>query len=187
MAGALAGTSVALSVGALAWAIPLVAASGGLDGYLAALGSQAGEDFAGVEMLYSNPSPRLAAFALLRTFLYPWDSVILGGIVVALAAMGSIALVLRDRRGLTAIALVSVPYLAFHLAFQDTTFVRYALPLVPPTVYLAVCGLEATLRQAALPVAGGSCALVGRVRGSRSGGLRQRAEPDGARGRSHAR
>ena len=155
VAAALAGTSVALSVGALAWAIPLVAASGGLDGYLAALGSQAGEDFAGVEMLYSNPSPRLAAFALLRTFLYPWDSVILGGIVVALAAMGAIALVLRDRRGLTAIALVSVPYLAFHLAFQDTTFVRYALPLVPPTVYLAVCGLEATLRQAALPVAGG--------------------------------
>jgi hypothetical protein len=155
VAGALVGTCVALSVGALAWAIPLVVASGGLDGYLAALGSQAGEDFAGVEMLYLNPSPRLAAFAVMRTFLYPWDSLVLGGIVVALAAIGSIALLLRDRRGLTAIALVSVPYLVFHLAFQDTTFVRYALPLVPPTVYLAVCGLEATLRQAALPVAGG--------------------------------
>lgn len=154
VAGAMVGSSVALTIGALAWAVPLVAASGGLNGYLAAVGSQAGEDFAGVEMLYLNPTPRLAAFALMRTFIYPWDSVVLGGIVVALAAIGVIALLLRDRRALMVVALVSVPYLAFHLAFQDTNFVRYALPLVPPTAFLAVCGLEATLRRAALPVAG---------------------------------
>ena len=154
VAGALVGSGVALAVGVLAWAVPLVAASGGLNGYLAALGSQAGEDFAGVEMLYLNPTPRLAALALIRTFLYPWDSVILGGVIVFLAAIGGIVLLFRDRRGLMAITLVAVPYLAFHLAFQDTNFVRYALPLVPPTVYLAVCGLEATLRRAALPAAG---------------------------------
>jgi hypothetical protein len=154
VAGALIGSSVALAVGALAWFVPLVVVSGGIDAYLAALGSQAGEDFAGVEMLYLNPTPRLATFALVRTFLYPWDSLVLGGIVIALAAIGAVTLLVRDRRGLTIIALVSVPYLVFHLAFQDTNFVRYALPLVPPTVYLAVCGLEATVRRAALPVAG---------------------------------
>ena len=131
-----------------------MAASGGIDAYLAALGSQAGEDFAGVEMLYLNPTPRLVAFALVRTFLYPWDSLVLGGIVIALAAIGTVTLLVRDRRGLMIIALVSVPYLVFHLAFQDTNFVRYALPLVPPTAYLAVCGLEATIRRAALPAAG---------------------------------
>jgi hypothetical protein len=142
VAGALIGSSVAFAVGIAAWAIPLFVASGGVNAYLSALGGQAGEDFAGVEMLYVNPNARLAAFALLRTFIYPWDSLVLGGIVVALAAIGSITLLLRERRTLWAVAMVSVPYLIFHLLFQDTTFTRYALPLVPPVAFLAVCAFE---------------------------------------------
>jgi hypothetical protein len=51
----------AAGLGAAAWAIPLVAASGGLSGYLAALGSQAGEDFSGVVMLRTHRSLRVAA------------------------------------------------------------------------------------------------------------------------------
>ena len=47
-----------------------------------------------------------------------------------------------------------MPYLVFHLLFHDTSFVRYALPLVPPVAFLAVCGLEWIARRAALPVAG---------------------------------
>ena len=152
VAGALMGATMAFGLGVAAWAIPMLIASGGPNAYLAALGSQAGEDFAGVEMLYSNPSPRLAAYALLRTFIYPWDSVALGGIVSALAAVGAIMLLVRDSRAFAAIGLLSVPYLAFHLLFQDTTFVRYALPLVPPTAFLAVYGLDRLLRRAALPV-----------------------------------
>ena len=154
VAGAILGSAVALGVGALTWTIPLIAASGGVDAYLAALGSQAGEDFAGVEMLYSNPSPRLAAFALLRTFVYPWDSIALGSAVCALAVIGAATLVIRDRRTLALAVLVAGPYLVFHLLFQDTTFVRYALPLVPVVVVLAVSGLATLLRQAALPAAG---------------------------------
>jgi hypothetical protein len=129
-------------------------ASGGFDAYLSALGSQAGEDFAGVEMLYSTPSPRLAAFALQRTFVYPWDSIALGSVMCVLAAIGAATLAMRDRRTLVLAALVAGPYLVFHLLFQDTTFVRYALPLVPVVVALAVTGLMAVLRQAALPAAG---------------------------------
>jgi hypothetical protein len=151
VAGALIGSVVAFSVGTLIWAIPLVVTSGGIGAYLAALGSQAGEDFAGVEMLYTNPVPRLAAFALLRTLIYPWDSIVLGAIVVGLALVGVASLMLRDRRSLLAVALLSVPYLAFHLLFQDTTFVRYALPLIPAVAFLVVCGLELLLRRAALP------------------------------------
>ena len=52
------GGAVAFGVGAALWAVPLVVASGGVDAYLAALGTQAGEDFAGVEMLYLNPERR---------------------------------------------------------------------------------------------------------------------------------
>ena len=35
-----------------------------------------------------------------------------------------------ERRTLAAVAAISAPYLVFHLAFQDTTFARYALPVV---------------------------------------------------------
>ena len=142
MIGAMLGATVAFTLGALAWGIPLLVASGGLSAYLAALGSQAGEDFAGVEMLYLNPTPRLAAFALQRTFIWPWDDVWLAGVVLALAAVGGLVLAVRERRTALAVAAITLPYLAFHLAFQDTTFARYALPLVLPVVFLAAVALD---------------------------------------------
>ena len=155
VAGAMLGAGVALALGTLLWAVPLVIASGGLNAYLAALGSQAGEDFAGVDMLYLNPGDvRLAAFGLLRTLVYPWDSIVLGSVVIGLAALGAVALLLHERRALTAVVLTALPYLAFHLLFHDTTFVRYALPLVPIVAFLAVAGLEFAARRAALPMAG---------------------------------
>lgn len=154
-AGAVLGALVASSVGALVWAVPLLVASGGLNAYLAALGGQAGEDFAGVEMLYLNPgNVRLAAFGLMRTLIFPWDSLVLGGVVTALAGLGAISLLLNDRRLLAAVTLLAAPYLAFHLLFHDTTFVRYALPVVPTVALLAVVGLEYVARRAALPVLG---------------------------------
>jgi hypothetical protein len=140
VAGAMLGSALTFGVGVLAWGVPLLVAAGGSDRYLAALGRQAGEDFAGVEMLYLNPSPRVAAFAVLRTFVYPWDSVPLAIIVLVLAAFGAVVLLIRDRRTLVAVTLLSVPYLVFHLLFQDTVFVRYALPLVPVVAFLAVRG-----------------------------------------------
>ncbi|MGE0361627.1 MAG: DUF2723 domain-containing protein [Vicinamibacterales bacterium] len=146
VAGALLGSAIAFTAGVLAWAVPLVVASGGPQAYLAALGSQAGEDFAGVEMLYLNPTPRLAAFALLRTFVWPWDDTVLAGVVLTLAALGGLVLLVRERRTLAAVAAIAGPYLAFHLAFQDTTFARYALPVVWPVAFLAAVALDAAGR-----------------------------------------
>lgn len=140
VAGAMIGGGIMFIAGGLMWGIPLLVASGGLGPYLAALGTQAGEDFAGGEMLYTNPSARATAFALMRTFLDPWDSPILGAIVVVLAAVGVAHLVARDRRTLAAVVAMSAPYVVFHLAFQDTSFIRYALPVVPAVVFLAVRG-----------------------------------------------
>jgi hypothetical protein len=153
-AGALLGSAVAFGIGGLVWGIPLLVASGGFNAYLAALGQQAGEDFAGVEMLYMNPSPRLAATALVRTLVYPWDSLALGSVMVALAAIGVLGLMWRDRRTFVALALIGLPYAAFHLLFHDMDFVRYALPIVPVVVFLAVQGLSLIVRQGALPVSG---------------------------------
>ena len=142
VAGAMIGSGVMFVAGGLAWGIPLLIASGGLNAYLAALGTQAGEDFAGGEMLYLNPTPRGAAFALMRTFIDPWDSTALATVVLILAAAGLVQLLWRDRRSLVAIIALAGPYLAFHLLFQDTSFIRYALPLVPPVVFLAVRGVS---------------------------------------------
>lgn len=152
-APAVFGSVVALTVGCLLWAVPLVVASGGIDAYLAALGVQAGEDFAGGEMLYLNPAPRLIAIALLRTFIYPWDSVVLGGVICGLAALGAVMLLVRDRRTFAAVFLVAVPYLAFHLLFQDTSYVRYALPLVAPVAFLVIRGVENVAPRVVVPAA----------------------------------
>lgn len=148
--GALLGSTIAFGAGGIAWGVPLLVASGGLGAYLAALGSQAGEDFAGVEMLYLNPTPRLAAFTLLRTFVWPWDDVPLAGTVLVLALLGGIVLLIRERRTFTAVAALMLPYLAFHLAFQDTTFARYALPIVWPVAFLAAVALDVAGRAGAV-------------------------------------
>jgi hypothetical protein len=150
VAGALLGSAIAFTIGALAWGVPLLVASGGWNAYLAALGSQAGEDFAGVEMLYLNPTPRVAAFALLRTFVWPWDSVPLAAVVLALAAVGAVVLLVRERRTALAVVVLTVPSLAFHLAFQDTVFSRYALPVLLPVAFLAASALDAAGRAGAV-------------------------------------
>ncbi len=159
VAGALIGTTTMFALGCLAWAIPLLVASGGWNAYLAALGTQAGEDFTAGEMLYTNPSPRAAAFALLRTFVHPWDATLLAIVVLVLAAAGVGQLLLRDRRNLAPVIALSVPYLIFHLLFQDTSFVRYALPLVPVVAFLTVRGM-ALVSARAVPVAAAAISIA---------------------------
>ena len=153
VAGAIMGATMTFTIGALAWAVPLLVASGGLQAYLAALGTQAGEDFASGEMLYTNPAPRLIALALVHTFVDPWDSVPLAAVVLALAAAGALVLLVRDRRTLFLIAGMAVPYLIFHLLFQDTAFTRYSLPFVPVVAFLAMRGVAAASSRAVIPVA----------------------------------
>lgn len=160
VAGALIGVTVTFMAGGLVWGIPLLVASGGLNAYLAALGTQAGEDFASGEMLYTNPSPRAAAFALIRTFVHPWDSTALAAVVLVLAAAGVVQLGLRDRRSLAPIVAMSGPYLVFHLLLQDTSFVRYALPLVPVVAFLAVRGVM-LFSAAPVPIAAAAISIAG--------------------------
>jgi hypothetical protein len=160
VAGAMLGGAVTFAVGGLAWGIPLLVASGGLNAYLAALGTQAGEDFASGEMLYQNPNPRLAAFGVLRTFANPWDSNALATVVLILAAAGLVQLLWRDRRSLAAVVALAGPYLAFHLLFQDTSFIRYALPIVPVVAFLAARGVT-LVSAAAVPAVAAIISIAG--------------------------
>ena len=140
------------ALGSLAWAVPLVLATGGLGAYLAALGSQAGEDFAFVDMVYTSPAPLKAlAQALYRTFVLPWGvdlrapdtqavaEVFVQGMLVA-AAAGAARLLMTNRRQLALVAVTFAPYLAFHLLLQETATVRYALPTVPLVALLVAEG-----------------------------------------------
>jgi len=155
VAGALMGAVMSATLGALAWAVPLVMLSGGLSGYLTALGSQAGEDFASGDMLYTNAAPRLVAVALVHTFVDAWDSIPLATVVLLLAAAGAGGLLVGDRRTLALVSIMSLPYLVFHLVFQDTSFTRYAAPLVPVVAFLAVRGAALASRRMVIPAAAG--------------------------------
>ncbi|MBF8301511.1 MAG: hypothetical protein HW394_1881, partial [Acidobacteria bacterium] len=136
----------ALAAGGLIWAVPLVADSGGVAGYLRALGTQAGEDFAWVNMLWLEPTPRRLAFALYETFILPWGALPLAAAIAAAAAVGSVVMVLRERSTLAVLLVAFGPYAAFHLLFQETLTVRYALPTLPLVAWLAARGLTAAGR-----------------------------------------
>ena len=150
----------ALAAGVLAWAVPLVMASGGPDGYLKALGTQAGEDFAWVDMLWANPTPRRLAMALYATFVQPWESVGMFIPVACAAVLGAAARLVRHRQALWLLAVAFGPYAVFHLLMQDTTFVRYALPLLVPVCWLAVTGADAIAHvgRRALPIGAAAAA-----------------------------
>jgi Protein of unknown function (DUF2723) len=150
----------AAAFGVAIWAIPLVFLSGGPAGYLRALGSQAGEDFTGVVMLWTHPTPRVAVEAVLYTFARPWDWPVLAGVMLSLAAAGAWLLLIRSRRTLGLLLLAFAPYAVFHLLFQEPLTTRYALPLVPLLAYLVATVLSearprvAAIGTAALAVAG---------------------------------
>lgn len=126
----------AAAAGALLWGIPLIVASGGLSDYLAALGTQAGEDFSGVVMLWTTRQARVAANAVLYSFVWPWAIFALGVAIVVVAVFGFVRLGWRAPRSLGLLLLAFGPYAIFHLLFHETATVRYALPLVLPVAFL---------------------------------------------------
>ena len=133
--------------GVVVWAIPLLAANGGLEGYLTALGSQAGEDFSGVVMLWTTRQAKVAALAILNSFVWPWEQYRFGVAMVVLAAVGAARLFWRDRPALVLGAIAFVPYATFHLLFHETATMRYAMPLIVPIAFLAATAVEGAGRR----------------------------------------
>jgi hypothetical protein len=148
----------ALAAGVVIWAVPLLIVSGGPAPYLHALGTQAGEDLGGVVMLATHRTPRVAAFALVNSFVWPWDWWPGIGMCV-LAAAGTLRIAWRAPRAIVLIVVAFVPYAIFHLLFHETGEVRYALPLVPAVAYAAMAALE-TRRPMPLTIAACLIAVV---------------------------
>jgi hypothetical protein len=117
--------------------------SGGVNEYLAALGSQAGEDFAWVNMLWLDPTPRRLAFTLYETFIVPWGADGLAAVTVLTAAIGAALAIVTDRRTVMLLLVAFGPYAVLHLLFQETLTIRYALPTLVPVAWLAARALTA--------------------------------------------
>lgn len=143
------GSAAGLLLATGLWAVPMLAATGGVAGYLAVLGSQAGEDFAWVDMLWLNPTPRRLALSLFETFAQPWASPGLSVAVAVAASAGAVAMAVRERRALGVLVVAFAPYAIFHLLLQETATVRYALPILPGAVWLAARGAAVGGRLAA--------------------------------------
>lgn len=157
-AGALLGAGLSFTIGVLAWVIPMIVATGGPARYLQALGSQGAQDFEGVDMLVTSAQPvRRLILNLLQTFAAPWVSLPLAAVVLAFAAIGVLVMLRGSRRGLTLLGAMTAPYALFHLAFQENETIRYAMPLIPAVVYLAIRGVDGVLRRA-MPL--GAAALI---------------------------
>jgi hypothetical protein len=132
----------AATIGVLIWAIPLIVASGGVGEYARALGSQAGEDFSGVVMLWTTRTRQAALDAVMYSFLWPWGHPVAGIVMMIIALVGVVRSAWVMPRALGLIIVGFVPYAVFHLLFQETITVRYALPLVLPVAYLAACAFD---------------------------------------------
>jgi hypothetical protein len=140
-AGAILGSAMTFSIGVLVWAIPMIVASGGLVRYRAAFAGQTAEQFTGLDIFLSNPTPRRMALGILASLVGPWAFPPLGWVVVLVAIAGFAYLAWRSPLGAMLVLVAFIPYAAFHLIVQET-YSRYALPLIPPVAYLAVRGLS---------------------------------------------
>ena len=104
-------------------------------------------------MLWTTRQARVAARALVNTFVWPWDWWLGVAMLCARRRRHGTARVARlPRVFVTAASLVFAPYAMFHLLFQETATTRYALPLVCPVAYYAGCGAQG-LPARALPAA----------------------------------
>jgi hypothetical protein len=79
---------------------------------------------------------------LYYAFVAPWGTWPTAAIVIGFAAIGAVTLWRGERRTLTAVTIAFAPYFVFDALFQETFTVRYALPLVVPSAFLAVAGLR---------------------------------------------
>jgi hypothetical protein len=132
----------AFVLGLAVWGIPMLATVGGPSEYLRLLTTVAVDDVQGVEMVATHPGPRLLALALVRTFIVPWGPAMLGYLAFGLSVLGGLTLLKRNWRACAFAAVMGLPYLVFHLMFQESASIRYALPLVPISCFLIGACLE---------------------------------------------
>jgi hypothetical protein len=138
----------ALAAGLAAWAAPLIAQSGGLTAYRAAV-ARAASDSLPVEPLLAHLTPNRAARAAMWVLVRPWASVALAAALLVAAVIGAVVAMRRRRAALALVLLAFGPYLLAHALLQQVTTIRYSLPYLPLVAWLAVVGASSLLPRAA--------------------------------------
>jgi hypothetical protein len=145
-----------VAAGVIVWSVPLLLVTGGPTEYLQASGVLADEDLGARVLLWTHRTPRVAAFALANSFVWPWDWWPGIGMCV-LAAAGVLRVAWRAPRAMGVVLVAFAPYAIFHLLFHETQAVRGALAVVPAVAYTAMASLE-TPRP--LPMAIAACLIA---------------------------
>jgi hypothetical protein len=131
------------SLGLVLWALPMLIAVGGPFRYLEMFMLQGARDFAEADILIARPTADRLVVGLLHTFAYPWATAWSAAATLGFALLGAVAVRNIGRSTQVAFAVSYLPYAMFHLVFQESVHVRYALPLIPAVAYLAVAGVQA--------------------------------------------
>jgi hypothetical protein len=142
----------AFTLVSLLWFLPLLAATGGVRGFLAYQGKQASY-VATHDATASRTGAWLSGVA--APFIsHPWGPKALALPVLALAAVGATVLVRRRTSAALPLAGLSGAQLAVCLAVMDPAdAVRYALPVVLGVAFAAAVGAQALARRAHRPAA----------------------------------
>ena len=153
--------AAAYLAGALAWFVPLMMLTGGPAEYFRVLSNQGAEDFTGVVMLWTTPTPRQLLRVLQAAFIAPWSFAWIASIVLVLAAIGLLRMLWRDRAAVAALAIAFGPA-SCSIVFQESVDATRTLIVRSPTppsarqrirsrvacVGLALLGLQRVQRHA---------------------------------------
>jgi len=129
-------TVLTFTVAVAAWIIPMLSLSGGLMRYAQSLSLLIGGALPG-EPLFSRLTLNHAASRAVDVLLAPWQDPYLGGAILCLAGVGALILATSNRRLLALLSLLFAPYALYHYLLQDTTAVRYTIPIIPAVSLLA--------------------------------------------------
>jgi hypothetical protein len=129
-------TALIFMAAVAAWVVPMLILSGGPARYLQSLSLLIGGALPG-EPIFSRLTLNHAAARVADTLLAPWQEPILGGVILCAAGAGAVVLAASNRRLLALISLLFAPYAIYHYLLQDTTAVRYTIPVIPAVSLLA--------------------------------------------------
>ena len=133
----LAAATVLCLAGAVAvWLVPMLALSGGVGPFVASFLTMM-QAAVPADMLVTGFSVRRAAYSVVDVWFSPWLTASFGAAVLCLAAVGLVSLARADRRLLTLVMVLFLPYAAYHYLTQATQHLRYAIPLIPLAAFLA--------------------------------------------------
>jgi len=130
----------AFAVVCLFWMVPLIAVTGGLQGFLRFEGTQA--NYFATHDADISRSGRSAALIVLRFIAHPWGPKWLSAPLLILSLLGITMLMVRRQYRALPLMFACLPYLVFSLLMMDPADgPRYALPALLGMAYTMAVGL----------------------------------------------